>query len=81
MQVTIPTTYGEDAYYSRALDIGSVLRMGKRTMTLECTKEQISEIISDATYYADTLGFDPCFHRICYSARRALHSIRKQTVR
>jgi len=78
MKVSIPTVYGTDAYYARNLDIGFILRTGKRTMTLECTQEQIEEIISDAAYYSDTLGFDPCYYRICYSARRALRAIQKQ---
>ncbi len=71
IKVTIPRLYGLDAV-ERDLDVGEVVKLTSREVTLKCTPAQLDELRSDAEYYADPIGFPKHIHGICKSARAAL---------
>lgn len=74
MKVTVPRKYGLDAV-ERGLDIGEVVRVTARHITLECTAAQLAELRSDAEYYADEVGFSDHARGYCRSARAALKAL------
>lgn len=74
MQVTIPRKYGLDAI-ERGLDVGRVVKVTARQVTLDCTDEQLAELRSDAEYYADEAGWSDHARGYCRSARAALKAL------
>ena len=77
IKVTIPRLYGMDAV-ERALDVGEVVKLTSREVTLKCTPAQLDELRSDAEYYADPVGFHKYVHGICKSAQATLKRLQKR---
>jgi len=77
MRLTLPRKYTQDAM-ERDLDIGTVIQWNKHTIVFDCTREQIAELHSDATYYSDVTGMDFADkHAIAKSARATSVAIKK----
>jgi hypothetical protein len=75
---TLPLTFVLDAL-SRDLNIGTIISSNKKQAKVEASEEQINELLSDATYYAEEARFFGSDYRsICQSAKATATAIIKQ---
>ncbi len=67
--------YFYDDHRDRGLDTPVALRVTKRHVWVDPADPAIPELISDARYYSDYNGMDPCFFGLVSSARATVRAL------
>ena len=72
--VRIPMYFYID-HEERALDTPPEVKRTKRHVWIDRDHPFVAELLSDARYYQDTLGFGNEWHGLCHSARATVRAI------
>jgi len=76
-QIWLPLTFFED-HEGRDLPSGTVIKRAARKVLVQCSDDELSEIESDAKYYADLCGPDgEGLEGIRRSAKATVEAIKK----
>lgn len=76
MKVTLPATFWTD-HVDRDLPCGAIVSSNGRSVTVECTPAELSELESDARYYASSGGPDMVDRSITRSAKATIAAIER----
>ena len=75
--VRIPKRFYDD-HVERELPAPEIIKQTKRHYWIDLNSEHLSELLSDADYYGDYLGFEEYLYPIIHSAKATAAAIEKQ---
>lgn len=77
--VRLPATFYDD-HEERGLETPPAIRRTKQHVWIDSAHEHVSELVSDAEFYADPVGFDPeVARRLAPAAKAVLRALRGES--